>query len=55
MRLYEPLPVDLGLENERGGAFFADRDVALRVYVERQLPTSAGAPRPDRGRYRLVS
>jgi len=55
MRLLEARPVDLGLEEERGGAFLADFDVAFEVNFERQLSSGAGAPCPDRGRYRLVS
>jgi len=55
MRLLEPIPVDLGLEQERGGALLADLDVAFGGDPERQLPSAASAPRPDGGRYRLVS
>lgn len=55
MRLLEALPVDLGLEEKRGGALLAHIDVALGGNEESELESGAGAPRPDRGRYRLVS
>ncbi len=55
MRLRETSPIDLGLEEERRRAVFADLDVALVRHEERQIASGVSAPGADGAGYRLVS
>jgi len=55
VRLSKSHPVDVGLEQKRGGLLLRDPHAAEAVHVEGEIAPGRGATRPDRRRQGFVS